>query len=174
MEINMATEKTTAKHDAEEIARRIWLAGVGAYGRMFEEAQDRVTKATGSANDLFDQLVARGEVLEGVVRERIAGNEAVQKVAGAVDKLQDFRDTQRSALMTRMETVRKAVDHAVTPFNPLAIGRTLQDIEARLARLEAAQAPAARPAARKVAAAKTTGKSVARKTRATAKRRAKA
>jgi hypothetical protein len=167
MEITMPANKTPPKTDAEEVARRIWLAGVGAYGRMFEEAQDRVTKAAGSANDLFDQLVARGEILEGAVRERISSTDAAQKVAGAVDKLSDFRDAQRSALRSRIETVRKAVDQAVTPFNPLAIGRALSDLEARVARLEADKAPA-RP--RRAAAAKP----AARKTRAPAKRRAKA
>jgi hypothetical protein len=42
--------KVEVAADAEDVARKIWLAGVGAYGRMFAEATDRVGKAAGSAN----------------------------------------------------------------------------------------------------------------------------
>jgi hypothetical protein len=159
-ETQMAAEKTAPKLEPEEAARRIWLAGVGAYGRMFEEAQDRIGKAAGSANELFDQLVARGEVLEHAVRDRLASAPAIQGMAVAVDKLQDLRDAQRAAVKTRIDSVRKAVDQAVAPFNPLAMDRMIQELEARVAKLEAAQAKpvvrraAAKPATRKVGVAR--------------------
>ena len=158
--LNMATKKTaTAEktalkaHEAEDMARKIWLAGVGAYGRMFSEASDRVGKAAGSANELFEQLVARGEALEDVVRDRLAENEATTKVAGVIHKLQDFRAEQRAALKSRVETVRKAVDGALAPFNPLALSRQVEELTARVEALEAKKVGAAK---RTVAAAKAT------------------
>ena len=132
----MATRKTTKvtidPAQAEELARKIWLAGVGAYGRMFAEAQDRVGKAAGSANELFDQLVARGEVLEDAVRARLEANDTTKKVADVIGKIQDYRTEQRAALKARVETIRKAVDHA----NPLALSKQVEELSARLAALE--------------------------------------
>jgi len=155
----MATKKViekaqSDKAQAEDVARKIWLAGVGAYGRMFSEATDRVTKATGSANELFEQLVARGEALEDTVRDRLAENEATAKVAGVIGKIQDFRAEQRAALKTRVETVRKAVAGATAPFNPLALAKQVEELTARVEALEAKRV-GAKPVAVKAAASKT-------------------
>jgi polyhydroxyalkanoate synthesis regulator phasin len=139
---------------AEDVARKIWLAGVGAYGRMFAEAQDRVEKAAGSANDLFEHLVARGEALEDVVRARLATNETTQKVADVLHKLQDFRTERRAALKARVETLRKAVDETIAPFNPIALSREVEALSARVAALEAKTTPARRSAPAVRAAAK--------------------
>lgn len=149
----MATKKVIEKaqldkSQAEDVARKIWLAGVGAYGRMFSEATDRVTKATGSANELFEQLVARGEALEDTVRDRLAENDATAKVAGVIGKIQDFRAEQRAALKSRVETVRKAVDGAIAPFNPLALAKQVDELSARVEALEAKRVGAKRVVAK--------------------------
>ena len=75
----MASAKKTAKKTAAkaaavdtDIARKIWLAGVGAYGRMYSETQGVVTKLAASTSEAFDQLVAQGEEVEDKVRESIA------------------------------------------------------------------------------------------------------
>jgi hypothetical protein len=150
--------------EAEDVARKIWLAGVGAYGRMFAEAQDRVEKAAGSAGDLFEQLVARGEALEDTVRERLETVEATQKVAGVIHKIQDFRAEQRAALKARIETVRKAVDSTIAPYNPLALARQVEELSARVAALEG------RPARRTKARAPAKAVTVKAPTRRAAKR----
>ena len=144
----MATKKTPKVIDAaqaEDVARKIWLAGVGAYGRMFAEAQDRVGKAAGSANDLFDQLVARGEVLEDAVRERLEASEATQKVAGVIGKIQDYRTEQRAALKTRVEALRKVVDNTIA-MNPVTLARQVEELSARVAQLEGKKAVKRAPA----------------------------
>ena len=70
------TKKSTAKAAKlvvdGDTARKIWLAGVGAYGRMFSETQEAVEKFAGSASEAFDHLVARGEAVEDKVRDRIS------------------------------------------------------------------------------------------------------
>lgn len=144
----MAKTKVVEAAQAEDMARKIWLAGVGAYGRMFSEATDRVTKATGSANELFEQLVARGEALEDAVRDRLSENEATAKVAGVIGKIQDFRAEQRAALKSRVETVRKAVDGAIAPFNPLALAKQVEELSARVEALEAKRVGAKRVVAK--------------------------
>lgn len=47
-----------------DTARKIWLAGIGAYGRAFTEAQEQVAKLTGESARVFDDLVAKGEAIE--------------------------------------------------------------------------------------------------------------
>ncbi len=58
--------KTQASADT---ARKIWLAGIGAYGRAFTEAQEQVAKLTGESARVFDDLVAKGEEIERKVDE---------------------------------------------------------------------------------------------------------
>ena len=139
----MATRKTPKltvdAAQAEDVARKIWLAGVGAYGRMFAEASDRVGKAAGTANDLFDQLVARGEVLEDAVRERLEASDATRKVADVIGKIQDYRTEQRAALKTRVETLRKVVDNTIA-MNPVALAKQVEELSARVAQLEGRKA----------------------------------
>lgn len=141
------TAKTAAAAlDANDTARRIWLAGVGAYGRLFQEAQGQVEKVAGTANEAFDQLVARGEAVEHIVRAKISENEAAQKVAGVVEQISDFRAERRAALEARVETVRKAVGETIAPFNPLALMKTVQTLQTRVDALEAEVARLKRPA----------------------------
>ena len=44
-------------NEAEDMARKIWLAGLGAYGKSVEEAQGRYEKLSEEANKMFDELV---------------------------------------------------------------------------------------------------------------------
>jgi polyhydroxyalkanoate synthesis regulator phasin len=147
----MAARKTVTPvltaSEAEDVARKIWLAGVGAYGRMFAEAQDRVEKAASSANDLFEQLVARGEALEDQVRARLESNEATKKIGEAIGRMQDYRAEQRAALKARVETFRKGVE----AYNPLVLHRQVQELSARVDALEGKTARPARAAAKRVA-----------------------
>lgn len=51
-------------NQAEDLARKIWLAGLGAYGKGFDEAQGQYEKLNAEATKLFDELVEKGEKLE--------------------------------------------------------------------------------------------------------------
>ncbi|PIP80541.1 MAG: hypothetical protein COW84_04680 [Gammaproteobacteria bacterium CG22_combo_CG10-13_8_21_14_all_40_8] len=50
--------------EAEEFSRRIWLAGLGAYGKGFDEAQGRYEKLNAETSKLFEDLVNQGEKIE--------------------------------------------------------------------------------------------------------------
>src|SRR5438105_13924887 len=97
----MATQKRVTKpHDEIDIARKSWLAGVGAYGRVFAETQGALEKLAGSANETFDQLVASGEKTEDAVRARIAKRgDGIERIIGTVSKqVQELREGRGAAL----------------------------------------------------------------------------
>jgi poly(hydroxyalkanoate) granule-associated protein len=53
-----------AVEQAESLARRIWLAGLGAYGQSLEDAQQHLDRAGGEASRLFQDLVEKGQRIE--------------------------------------------------------------------------------------------------------------
>jgi len=52
-----------------DIARKIWLAGIGAYGRAFDDAQEAYSKVGKETAKIFEDLVGKGEELEDKVAE---------------------------------------------------------------------------------------------------------
>ena len=60
---NIDKIKETAT-SAEEVARKIWLAGLGAYGKGYEEIKGRFESLSTDSNKLFDELVVKGQELE--------------------------------------------------------------------------------------------------------------
>lgn len=158
-----AAKKTkTAKTAAPEagpdldIARKIWLAGVGAYGRAFTEARDSAEKLAQGATEAFDQLVAKGEVIEDEVRDRIAAAPAGKKVADLVGDLTKQSKERRAALEDRIGKVRKSLTETFAPYNLAALGEAVQALAAQVEALTGEVAALkAEKASRKTAAAKT-------------------
>lgn len=59
------TDQIKAKfNEAEEFARKIWLAGLGAYGKSIDEAQGRYEQLSSETQKVFEELVVKGEKLE--------------------------------------------------------------------------------------------------------------
>jgi len=130
------TAEPTAKTAEVDIARKIWLAGVGAYGRILSETQGAVEKLASSANETFDELVAKGEEVEDKVRKSLAKSPQVEKVAHAVEtatsKVTTFTEEQRAALETRLGKVRETVAETLAPWNLPAIGQALEKLTAQV------------------------------------------
>lgn len=82
--INAAKQAWSAK---EQITRNIWLAGLGAYGKGYDSAASTVTKG----QSIFDELVARGKVLEVSTTDSI--NQQIEKIvavkSSTADSIQD-------------------------------------------------------------------------------------
>ena len=72
---------------ASELAKNIWLAGLGAYGKAVDEAQGQYEKVSGKVTEkvedvksstseestkLFDELVAKGKKLEDETTEKLS------------------------------------------------------------------------------------------------------
>jgi polyhydroxyalkanoate synthesis regulator phasin len=87
--IEMIKEKAVV---AEEMARKIWLAGLGAYGKGFEEAKSRIEMLNAESNKMFADLVVKGEKLEA---------EGKGKFVEVKDKVSAKADVE-----TRVEAVR--------------------------------------------------------------------
>ncbi len=126
------TEDTVKPAVDVDIARKIWLAGVGAYGRILAETQGAVEKFAATANETFDELVAKGEEVEDSVRKQLAKSPQVEKMTQAVEtatsKLSTYTDEQRAALEARLEKVRETVAGAMAPWNLPAVGQALEKL----------------------------------------------
>jgi len=72
---------------AEEAARKIWLAGLGAYGKSFEEMQNQYEKLNNETSRLFEELVSKGEKLEADTKKKFKKNTAIEK------RVEDMRKT---------------------------------------------------------------------------------
>jgi polyhydroxyalkanoate synthesis regulator phasin len=107
--IDKIKETTTS---AEEMARKIWLAGLGAYGKGYEEVKGRFESLSTDSNKLFDELVVKGEKLE------VEGKDKVKQVKDDV--------LAKTELESRIETVRsklgfsKAADNNDTKIEDLS------------------------------------------------------
>ena len=147
--------KTDSKKIVDtDIARRIWLAGVGVYGRAYDEAQGAAEKMTASATETFEQLVAKGEALEDTVRAGFTKAPAGKKVATLVEdvakKSKEFGADRRAKLDARIETVRKSLGDTFAPFNMSALSEAVEALTvqvealtAEVADLKAKKAPKA-------------------------------
>jgi mevalonate kinase len=65
-----------AKKDAddninENLAKKIWLAGLGAYGRSVDQVQNRYEKISEDSLKAFDDLVAKGEAIQNQTTEKV-------------------------------------------------------------------------------------------------------
>lgn len=85
------------KRSSTDTARRIWLAGIGAYGRAYTEAKDAVKDAAGKGTGAFNELVQKGEMLEMVGKAK--GKEILEKTQLADFDMPDFDIDERIQAM---------------------------------------------------------------------------
>lgn len=76
--------------DDKDMVRKIWLAGIGAYGRAFSEAKGAVDSLTGKSSAVFDELVQKGQVLEAVGKYK--AEELIGKGKSAVGEIKPDLD----------------------------------------------------------------------------------
>ena len=145
-----------------EVAHKIWLAGVGAYGKAYDVATEGVGKVSGQGEVLFEDLVARGEEIESDVRARLNSNSAIakmteqmnrvaeeaEKVRGrvreateeAAEAVTKFQHEQRERLEARMERMREALglkQFSLKTKKAEKLHSKLDDLEEQVAELRA-------------------------------------
>lgn len=86
-------EKEKTGNKAGEFAKQIWLAGLGAYGKAFDEATERYDKATKESPKLFRELVAKGTKLENETREALAESKIVKTGTNLEQRIQKMRES---------------------------------------------------------------------------------
>ncbi len=106
------------KRSNSDAARRIWLAGIGAYGRAFSEAQEALKDVTGGTSRVFDELVQKGEMIEKAVEL----------------KSKDLMDKANMPSFNMDERIQKMRSRLARGEE---MADDLSDIEARLDRLDA-------------------------------------
>ena len=100
-------------NEAEEFGRKIWLAGLGAYGKSFDEAQGRYEKISVEASKMFDELVIKGSKLETDAKDKFQVKDKVEsRVADVRKKLgldKVSADQKIEELSAKIEALTDAV-----------------------------------------------------------------
>ena len=143
----MSDDKPKVSDKASEIAKNIWLAGLGAYGKAFDDAQGRLDKATREPPRLFKELVEKGSQIEDEVR----------------DSLSNIRKTSADSVEERISKVRESFKVNLTRGQELAeVHQKLDELSAKVDALTEALAKNTKPAAKKKTARKKPAGSKAR------------
>jgi len=125
-----------------DAARKIWLAGIGAYGRAFSEAQEGLSKASKGTGRVFDDLVEKGEVIEAMVSYK--GKEMAKDALGKVGSGTVVQNFDLDGRIAKMRARLKRSDHE----DISSVEERLDIVEAKLDEILKALAPK-KPAARK-------------------------
>jgi polyhydroxyalkanoate synthesis regulator phasin len=162
----MSDEKSKVSDKASEIAKNIWLAGVGAYGKAVEDAQGRLEKAM-EPPKLFRELVKAGTALEEDAREVLqTTNAARHSVEDRISKVRENFHMQRPARIEDLSVLHKKVDRLTKKVDQLSKALAEQGMVKPPRKKKAATG---KPAAKKTAPAKkasTRSKPAARKRKA--------
>ena len=101
----------------QENVRNVFLAGLGFYGKAFEEAQSQIKEnrckleqSREKASELFDELVKRGEKVESDTRKKLKNLDLPDL------KIPELKLTDREELR---EDLRARLDKARASFNTL-------------------------------------------------------
>lgn len=119
----MSKEKANLK-DVGDVAKNIWLAGLGAYGRAFDEAQERYEQASKETPRLFTELVEKGKSLESQARATI--DDVTARGKGTATSLEERINKMRANLgfggvsADDFERLEKKVDALAKKVNALS------------------------------------------------------
>jgi len=116
----MSDEKSKVSDKASEIAKNIWLAGVGAYGKAVEDAQGRLEKAM-EPPKLFRDLVKAGTALEDDAREALESTAAARSsVEERINRVRENFHMQRPARIEDLTALHKKVDQLTRKVDRLS------------------------------------------------------
>lgn len=153
----MSDEKSKVTDKASEIAKNIWLAGVGAYGKAVEDAQGRMEKAGMEPPKLFRELVKAGTALEDEAKDAIETTTAARhSVEERINRVRENFHMQRPARIEDVAALTKKVDQLTRKVDRLSKALAAQGVTATPARKASAskKASAGSPAKKKAAARK--------------------
>ena len=156
----MSDEKSKVTDKASEIAKNIWLAGVGAYGKAVEDAQGRLEKAM-EPPKLFRDLVKAGTALEEDAREALESTAAARNsVEERISRVRENFHMQRPARIEDLAELHKKVDQLTRKVEKLSKAMTEQGLIKKPARKTATKRKAKQSATprKKAATTRSSGK----------------
>ncbi len=154
----MSDEKTKVTDKASEIAKNIWLAGVGAYGKAVEDAQDRLEKAM-EPPKLFRDLVKAGAALEDEARDAQETMSAARNsVEERINRVRENFHMQRPARIEDLLALHKKVDQLTRKVDKLSRALAALDLPEKKRPAATKKAPRQRMAAKKSSAATSAAK----------------
>ena len=169
----------------EELARKIWLAGLGAYGHGLNNIHDGYEKMSDQTRRYFDDLVARGTKIESDAKSRLdkTGDrfkEAGDKLKAKGEKLKKQgknlrKDGINMNVSSRIDEIREKVSSKmVMPTIPsmpsfynnddklaelnAKVDELIRTVNKLTAKSTSTATPAAKPAAKKAPAKKAAAK----------------
>lgn len=184
------TRKRKPLESGETVARKIWLAGLGAYGKSVEDAHGQIDKASQEASKFFHDLVSKGQSIEDHSREALKEriSEAKGMISGARERISEAADSNTrsveemigrvrermgvdDAVHTRLDALARQVNALAQKVTGLSLRKGAAKARARKPPARAAAKPAARKPAAKAPVRKSAVKPAARKPGATSGRR---
>ena len=137
----MSNEKSKVTDKASEIAKNIWLAGVGAYGKAVEDAQGRLEKVGMEPPKLFRELVKAGSALEDDARGALETTAAARNsVEERINRVRENFHNQRPARIEDVNALHKKVDQLTRKVDKLSKALTEQGVVKGAARRKPATA----------------------------------
>lgn len=147
-----AKTKTLKERGAEleaqsrDVAQKIWLAGLGAYGRAYSEAAENAKKVNTGTSELFEDLVKRGTEIDGEMKARFGANETVVKATESVSKVTAtalrLQKKQREAFEARMQRMRAVLGFKSQDDKADDLSAKIDELENEIASLSAKAKPA--------------------------------
>ncbi|KCZ58094.1 hypothetical protein [Hyphomonas atlantica] len=89
---NKKSSTSIPELSSTEIAHKIWLAGVGAYGKAYDKAIESSKAFNKQSTELFEELVQQGQEIEKELQARVENSEAGKKgkkLAAKLEKLEE-------------------------------------------------------------------------------------
>ena len=118
----MATTKTVEKTEdtffkkiqvekIEAIAKQVWFAGIGVYGRGYDELSEQYQKSTASSQKFIEELVSRGEQVQASAESKI--------------------NSGRASIEGRIDSVKSSIPKPTLPFFGEIIGK-ITEVETKI------------------------------------------
>lgn len=128
------------KRKNSDTARRIWLAGIGAYGKAYTEAKETLKGVAGDGSEVFDDLVQKGQMIEmavGMKSKEMLGkagvsdlkmpdlsmpdlhiDERIKKMRDRIKSSAGFDDGPEPAATDRLDALEAKLDEILAILKP--------------------------------------------------------
>jgi hypothetical protein len=127
---------------ASEVAKNIWLAGLGAYGKAFDEAVNQYGKVSKETSKVFDDLVELGRKLDSESHAKLS--KAKNKTAATIEeRINKVRSSVNLGSLNLAGTDNSKIEELNAKVDTLS-----DKLDALLDSMAVKKTPAAKPAAR--------------------------